>query len=194
LKGAKEAIKTVSELINTADRDSILGNLLHPTLYKAISDSLSSLPDSNNIHLHLDKVKDMRLVSINSITGTVPDPDDRHVVAWLGQKIIASKTKLDNIVSSNNQFTVYTAKELGKEAALTKILFILSVSFKAKEKFVITETETGNIVQGVDQYKNVHHIWQFGSEVSHHESYPFHWRVYDINRYLESTNPSFYYH
>lgn len=188
LEGAKSAVETIAEVLSRPEKRSLLDTILHPRLHEVINTSIHSLPPSTELRVEIDRIRDLRLAGINSIVGKVEDPSDRHVVAWMGQKIIASKSGLEIIISSDGRFTSRLAREVGKEAALTRILFLLSVSFRTRERFLVTDVGTGRTVRGSDSFRNAFHVWRFGSEVLWDEGYPFQWRVYDINGYLESCD------
>ena len=188
LEGAKNAIETIVEALPTPDK---LENLVHPRIHKAISDSFR-LAHTPALEMEIDTIDELRLSGVNFVGGVARDPNERHVVAWMGQKLLINKSRLEEIVSDNKRFDTRLAKEIGKEAALTRMVFFLSVSFRMRERYVLRDVANGNVLQNSNGFKTGFHFWRFGSEVLWDEPYPFQWRIYDINRYLESCDPLYY--
>ena len=184
LEGAKDAIHHIAKLLSSPDQHEKLKGLLHPDLYKPMISSLTSLPESSQMYIDIESIKNLKVTGVNSIVGSA-SPDDKHTISWLGQKIITSQSKLENLMETNGRFTIEAAKTIGKEATLAKMEFLLLVSFNTKEKFVVVD-KNNETLQGSNQFRDAYHLWKFGSEIYWDNEYPLQWTIYDINQYLSN--------
>ena len=182
LEGAKDAIHHITKLLSLPDQHEKLKGLLHPDLYKPMISSLTSLPESSQIYVDIESIRHLKLIGVNSVVGSA-NPDDEHIISWLGQKIITSQSKLENLMETNGRFTIEAAREIGKEATLAKMEFLILVSFNTKEKFVVID-KNNETLQGSNQLVDGYHLWKFGSEIYWDSEYPLQWTIYDINQYL----------
>ena len=188
LNGAKDAILLVGRLLFSNERNELEG-ILQPKLFKAVETSFSSLPQDSQGILEIESIQRLELTGVRSVFGTA-SPGDEHVVSWLGQKIITSKSKMESlsISYSNGRMTFKVAKELGEEATQARMEFLLAVSFLAKERYRLVDKD-GSILDGAEgKVRSSHHQWIFGSTVDwNNDVYPFQWRIYDINNYLSNN-------
>ena len=188
LNGAKDAILLVGRLLFSNERNKLEG-ILQPKLFKAVETSYSSLPEGSQGKLEIESIQRLQLTGVRSVFG-IASPDDEHLVSWLGQKIITSKTKMESmfISYSNGRVTFRVAKELGEEATHARMEFLLAVSFLAKERYTLVDKD-GDVLDGVEgKIRSSHHQWIFGSTVDwDNDIYPFQWRIYDINNYLSNN-------
>ena len=186
LDGVKDAILHFAEAIKSSNNNE-LKETLHPDLYDVITASLNSIPLNSHTHLDIESIQNLRLTAANSIVGTA-DQGDEHTISWLGQKIITSQSKMETLLSSErSKFTIEIAREIGKEAGLSRMEFILSVAFSTKEKYAILD-EDGGVIEGSNQFIKSHHLWKFGSHVYWDDEYPLEWQIYDINNYLHNQS------
>lgn len=181
--GVKEAILAFTNALKQTEQRSNLGSFLHPSLHSAVEESLAKLPEGAQIQLDVENIRNMQLTSANSIVGTAP-PGDEHVIAWIGQKIISSKSKLGDVMKpEEGNFTFEKARELGREAAYNRLEFQLTVSFVTRERFLVLD-KVGHIVAGFREHQDSHHLWKFASVLDWDSDYPFQWKVIDINNYV----------
>lgn len=184
--GVREALFALTSALKQTEQRSNLRNFLHPSLFSAIEESLLKLPEGAQIKLDVENVRNMQLVAVNSVVGTAP-PGDEHVIAWIGQKIISSKSKLDDIMKSEDgKFTLEKARELGREAAYNRLEFQLTVSFVTRESFAVLD-KVDQILVGSREPQNSHHVWKFASVLDWDSDYPFQWTVMDINNFLSHS-------
>ena len=184
--GVKEAILAFTTALNQMEQRSILGGFLHPSLHSAVEESLAKFPEGAQIQLDVKNIRNMQLTSANSIVGAAP-PGDEHVIAWIGQKIISSKSKLGDVMRpEEGDFTFEKARELGREAAYNRLEFQLTVSFVTRETFLVLD-KLGHTVAGSREHEDSHHLWKFASVLDWDSDYPFQWTVIDINNYLSHS-------
>lgn len=184
LIGAKEAIFVLADIMADQDRHDQLDHLLDPALCSVVRDSLKLLPQNAHIHLDIESVRNLQLGAVNAIVG-LADSGDEHIIAWLGQKVITSQSKLQSLMEKDAKFTFQSAREIGLEASYNRLQFQLGVHFNTKEKFAVLD-ETGRVVKGSNQFKDCFHFWRFGSLVSwDSDEYPFKWTILDINNYMQ---------
>ena len=187
--GVKQAINTLADTIAQPENHSELRQLLVPELCTAVEKSLEVLPAGYRLHLDVESVRSLRMDSVNSIVGA-SDPNDEHVISWLGQKVITSQEGLKQLDDGKNvKFTLSTARDLGKQAARTRLEFHIGVSFATKEKFVLMD-EGGRVIQGSNQFKDGFHYWKFSSPVDYDADYPFQWKIQDINNFMHDCTNS----
>lgn len=181
--GVQEAISAFTNALKQTEQRSNLRHFLRPSLYSAVEESLEKLPEGAQIQLDIENIRNMQLVSANSIVGTAPESDE-HIIAWLGQKIISSKSKLDEVMrQADGNFTFEKARELGREAAYNRLEFQLTVSFVTREKYLVVD-KAGQVVSGSREHHNTYHSWKFASLLDWDSDYPFQWTIADINNYL----------
>lgn len=188
LDGVRDAVYSLAEVMVHQDRHSQLEQFLGPRLHSAVSPALASLPEKAHIHLDIESIRNMHLSSVNAIVGEA-DLGDDHVISWLGQRVITSQSRLQNLMDEESRFTLERARELGREATLSRLEFRLGVSFGTKEKFAVLDEE-GHVVIGSNQFRNCYHLWTLSSLTSWEtEEYPFQWTIVDVNDFVkQSTN------
>ena len=181
--GIKEAILALANALRQTEQRSNLTSFLHPSLLSAIEESLAKLPEGVQVQLDVENVRNMQLTAVNSVVGSAP-PGDEHVIAWIGQKILSSKSKLDDAIKSDDgRFTLEKARELGREAAYNRLEFQLTVSFVTRERFAVLD-KVGHLLSGSQLPQNSYHLWKFASVLDWDSDYPFQWTVTDINNFL----------
>ena len=183
LQGARDAVFHLVATLSCPAKHKQLETILHPDLHRALWKALETIPTSSSIHLDIESLRHLRLVAVNSVIGSA-SPGDRHIIYWLGQKIITSQKKMEDVVYGSGQVTAAVAREIGREAAMTKWKFEFTVSFTTKEKFAVLDEKDGRIAQGSNQFRDAFHVWKFGSLINWREDYPLQWTIYDINQYL----------
>ena len=183
LSGVKDAVYTLANVITDSSMRHNLDQLLEPQLCKSVQQSLDLLPQKAHIHLDIESIRALQLSSVNTVVGSTA-PGDEHIIALLGQKIITSQARLQDILDQQDEdFTFKNARELGKEATFTRLEFSVAVSFATKEKFTVMD-ENGRVVMGSNQFQDCYHLWRFVSLVPWGtEDYPFMWTISDINNY-----------
>ena len=182
LLGVADAVKAFTKVLNEKDRYHDLKTMLSPSLYNSIKASLDNLPEGAVIDMDVSAIKGQTLCSVNAIFGDV-NPDDEHSIEWLGQKVLTSKSRMMQIIEGDSSFTFRNARVLGAEATLNRLEFILGVSFFTRTWFKIVG-DTGQTLQGHDQYVDEFHFWKFSSLVDRDKEYPFEWIITDINNFL----------
>lgn len=184
LLGAKDAVYILADTMAHKNRHEQLRLLLEPTLYSAVEESLSSLPTNARIHLDIESIRNLQLASVNAIVG-MADPGDEHVIAWLGQKVITSESKLQEFVKQDSKFTFDRARGIGRDAVATRLEFQLGVTFNTKEKFAVLD-EGSRLVEGSNQFRDGFHFWKFSSLAEWEtDEFPFQWSIADINDYVQ---------
>ena len=186
LIGVKEAIYVMADVMADQERHDQLDHLLDLSLCSVVRNSLNLLPQNARIHLDIESVRNLQLGTVNATVG-LADSGDEHVIAWLGQKVITSQSKLQSLMEQDAKFTFQRAREIGLEASYSRLEFQLGVHFSTKEKFAVLD-EAGRVVKGSNQFKDCFHFWKFGSQVSwDSDEYPFQWTILDINNYMQSA-------
>ncbi len=185
LDGAKDAVYSLAEVIANQEAHAHLEHFLGRRLCSALRQSLSALPENAHVHLDIESIRNVHLSSVNATVGDA-DPGDDHVISWLGQRVIASQSRLQNLIDEDSRFTFERARELGREATLSRMEFQLGVSFGTKEKFAVLG-EDGHVVMGSNQFRNCFHLWTFSSLVSWEMDYPFQWSIVDINDFVKQS-------
>lgn len=183
LQGAKQCVHDVGEVLSNSSMHSELENMFHPELYSAVREALQARPHPSTMSVYVESVNNLRLTAVNVIIGDA-EPNDRHTISLLGQKIITSQKQMETIQSdmTNNRLTIHTAKGMGQEAFLKKLEVCFTVSFMTKEKIVIEEE--GRVVSGLEKLRQAFHVWKFGSVFDWDNDYPLQWSIYDINYFL----------
>lgn len=186
LLGVKDAVYFLSEVIASRAKHDQLELLLQPELHREMADSLGALPENAHIHLDIESIRHLQLVSANAIIGAA-EPQDEHVITWMGQKVIASRSKLGTLMEEDSKLTLNRARQIGAEATYTRLEFQLGVSFNTVEKFAVID-EAGKVVQGSNQFRECFHYWKFSSLVPWEtDEYPFQWTIADMNDYLHNV-------
>lgn len=192
LLGVKDAIYALADIVaDRARSEDQLQDVLGASLCAAVRRSLDSLPPGAHIHLDVESLRNLHLVAVNAAMGSAEE-GDRHVITWLGQKVITSQSKLESLVndSSGSKFSLSEARKIGMDATSTRLEFQLGVSFRTKEKFVVLDS-SGAVVMGANQFRDCFHVWKFSTLVDWDtEDYPFKWSVSDINNFVGSRSNS----
>lgn len=184
LLGVKDAVYVLADTIAHQSKHEQLRRLLEPTLYSAVEESLTSLPTNAHIHLDIESIRNLQLVCVNGIIGTA-DPGDEHVIGWLGQKVITSEAKLQELVKEDSKFTFDRARGIGRDAVATRLEFQLGVSFSTKEKFAVLD-EGSRLVEGSNQFRDCFHFWKLSTLVEWEtDEFPFQWSIADINNHVQ---------
>lgn len=189
LHGVSDAVHTFADILADTTRHLELEYLLAPVLYTAVKKSLQNLPENLQIHSEVESVRGAYVCSMNTMFGDA-EPGDRHIVSWLGQSVVTSKSKLAALLSGDSKFTFNSAQDLGREAALTRLEFHIGVSFLTREKFLVVDGSNGRKVQGSNEFRDCFHFWKFSSLVdwdSEDMEYPFDWTIIDINNYIKNS-------
>ena len=184
LIGVKDAIYCVSDLLGSPNRElqCSLEAILDRELYQAVRSSLDSVADCR-VHLDVESIRQLQLVTVNSIAGAAVPDRDQHEICWLGQTVVTSQAEMERVFEDSGKITVKTAREVAESAMLSHMEFGLTVTFLTKEKFAIMDRE-GRIIQGSNKFQNAYHAWRFRSRVNWDGDYPFQWEVADINCFL----------
>ncbi len=189
LEGVEDSIGSYIHMLKNRNTE-VLQDIMYPKLYNNIKQSLSMLPSSSQMLIDIESIRHVNLIDVNSMIGSA-DPDDAHTISFLGQTVITSQKKLEGIVESQKDgFNFEHAKEIGKEATMTRMEFIMTVTFRTKEKYAVLD-DKGTLIEGSNKIVNGYHMWKYGSVVDWDADFPLEWRLYDINNYLhdtESTN------
>ena len=181
LLGVSDAVRAFTDALGE-NRSDGLEAMLSPPLYKSIDSSLRNLPPRATIDMDTSVVKGQTMCSVSTIFGDAT-PDDTHSVEWLGQKVVTSKSQMMKIVEGGSSFTFKNARALGTEATLSRLEFVLGVSFFTRTCFQVV-SDTGQVVQGHNQYVDDFHYWEFSSLVHYDRDYPFQWTIANINNFL----------
>ena len=188
LHGVSDAVHTFADILADTTRHLELEYILAPVLYTAVKKSLQSLPENSQIHSEVDSVRGAYVCTMNTTFGDA-EPGDRHIVSWLGQSVVTSKSKLAALLAGDDKFTFNRAQDLGREAALTRLDFQLGVSFMTREKFVVMDGDSGREILGSKEFRDCFHFWKFSSLVDWEREdveYPFDWTIADINNHVRS--------
>ena len=182
LEGANQCVHHMADVLSSSSMHSELEHLLHPNLYSAVWAALQAMPQPHQLLVHLLSLNELSLLAVNCTFGNAA-PDDRHVISFLGQKLITSQKQLDATYSSmsSSKFTMNNAKELGLEAAVKNIDISFTVSFRRKERVVIDT---------LDEVYTACHVWKFWSVFKSDNDYPLQWTIYDINHFLAKQDSS----
>ena len=160
-----------------------LQSVMYPKLYHKVCQALSTLPASSQLLINIESIRQMKLRGVNSVVGSA-ESDDKHTISWLGQRVITSQRRLEDMLDSRKGgFNFELAREIGKEASMSKMEFLMSVTFSTKEKFAILD-EDGTLLEGSNKFRDGFHLWRFGSDVLWDSNYPFEWKLLDINNHL----------
>ena len=189
LQGVKEAVFSLAGILSSPDmRQGSLHSVLHPRLHEGVKASLESLPSGWRMHLDVESIRHLQLSCINSVLGAT-EPGDEHTFAWLGQRVLASRSELRAMDDMDTKFTFQSGRELALEAASTHMEFQVCVSFRTKEKFAIL-SGSGEVIAGSNQFRDCHHLWRFSSDVDWDADvdYPFSWSILDINNHLNTSH------
>lgn len=187
LYGVSDAVRALADILADKTRHLELEYLLAPVLYTAMKKSLQNLPENSQIQSEVESLRGAVICSISTIFGDA-EPGDRHMVSWLGQNVVTSKSKLAALMQGDDKFTFNTAQELGKEASLTRLEFQIGVSFLTTERFLVVDGDRK--VQGSKEFRDCYHFWKFSSLVDWDNDvmeYPFDWTIVDINDYVKNT-------
>ena len=189
LDGAEESIGSYIHLLKHRNTE-VLQDIMDSKLYDNIFQSLSTIPSTSQILIDVESIRHIKLTGINSVIG-LADPDDMHTISWLGQTVVTSQKKLEDVMDvQKNSFSFQHAREIGKEATMMNMEFTMTVTFNTKEKYAILD-DTGALIEGSNKFINGHHIWKYGSSVVwDNYDYPFEWKLYDINNYLRDIQKS----
>ena len=180
LDGAEECVHHMANVLSNTSMHSDLELLLHPNLYSAVQTALEAEPEPREMSIRMLSLYDMRLLALNTTFGHA-EPDDRHVISFLGQKLITSQKQMDAAFSSHDpsnklKFTLDDAKMIGFEASMKKVDITFTVSFRCKEKI-----EMGTL----DEIRTAYHVWKFWSAFKpNNKDYPLQWIICDINNFL----------
>ena len=181
IEGSRMAIQELASMISDKSRHSELSRVTSPDLNRAITATLDEVQETSSIHLDIESIRNTEIVSFNSIIGEA-SPGDEHVISELGQKIITSRSRMHGM--DQYSISVKEFRELLMEATIARLEFRISVRFKTKEKFVILDRETGQLLSGSNQYTDCQHLWLFTSVVDKESQYPLNWIIADINKFL----------
>ena len=184
LLGVGDAVKGYASVLNER-RYQDLETMFSPSLYKAIDSSLHRLPVETELIIDVTAIKGQTLCSVNTTIGDA-NPGDEHAIKWLGQTVLTSKSRMMEIFEGESRFTYRDAHALGTEATLSRLKFVLGVSFLTRACFKVVDS-TGQILQGHDQYIDEFHYWKFTSLVDYDREYPFEWIVVDINNFMHNS-------
>lgn len=189
LEGVEDSTKCFVQSLKDRNLD-VLKEILHPKLYHKVFHSLCQLPPTSQILTDVESIRHLKLTNVNSIVGTA-NSDDEHTISLFGQTIVTSQNQMEELLESQKgtSFDYELAKKIGKEATMSHMEFILTVTFTTKEKFAILDND-GKLIEGSNKFINGNHIWKYGSTVLwDNDYYPFEWKLYDINDYLQDANP-----
>lgn len=182
LQGVRDCVFHVAAVLSDPVRHVELREIVHPDLHRTLQSALQGLPSSARLQVDIESLQHLRLAAVNTIIGDAPQ-DDTHTISLLGQKIITSQKAMEEVIENRDRFTAQTARNMGREAFLTKIVIQFMVSFSTTETYSIIE-EDGRILMGSNTPREACHIWKFGSAFDWGSSYPLQWTIYDINQYL----------
>lgn len=181
--GTRHAMHELASMIATRERHEEISHVTSAELYQAIHSSLALLPDSCHIHLDVESVRNMEMVGFNTTAGQA-ESGDRHVISGLGQKVVTSQSRMQDISENLRTFTTHQARDIALEASMARLEFCLSVSFQTREKFAVLDGASGAVIQGSNQFVSCSHLWVLGSLVDRDADYPLRWTILDINNFL----------
>ena len=183
LDGTKYAVHELASMIASSERHEEIAHVTSADLYQAIHSSLCLLPPSCLIHLDVESVRNMEMVGFNTVAGKA-ESGDQHVISGLGQKVVTSQSRMQDISESLSTFTTHQARDIALEASMARLEFRLSVAFQTREKFAVLDSASGVVIQGSNQFVPCSHLWVFGSLVDRDADYPLKWTIIDINNFL----------
>lgn len=185
LNGTKHAVHELASMIASSERHEEISHVTSEDLFQAIQSSLRLLPPSCHIHLDVESVRNMEMVGFNIVAGQA-ESGDQHVISGLGQKVVTSQSRMQDISERLSSFTTHQARDIALEASMARLEFRLSVTFQTREKFAVLDNASGAVIQGSNQFVPCSHLWVLGSLVDRDADYPLKWTIIDINNFLQS--------
>lgn len=190
--GVREAVKVVSVCLCNKDMDSSLQSFLGSVLYRQFKVGFGQLKQENkDLYLRVAAIANLQIAGARFLLGNA-DPGDEYIFETMGQKIILSKSEVEDFEEEHPGDGLLAGFKYGirfGEGAIAKqVRFQFDVKFQTKESMLI---DTEKFIESKDRdeadVKVCYHKWTFESPVNeiYNDGTLLDWTIVDMNDYVK---------